>query len=105
MKNFTQAHNDYLDHDRHSNESAGHWSLYKLENGNRTFVARFDHEDGKNVMGDDMHEWMLDRGHYIDHNADQYDWDGDSSYVAIMTNTPGLPDFAFEWVDQTGENA
>ncbi len=73
------------------------WILSKLENGTEKIIGTYSPHEGKDVMGCDMHDWMVENDHYGDHSPDLYEWDGDSESVAIMAMQEGLPDFRFEW--------
>jgi hypothetical protein len=78
------------------------WHLFKLEDGMETLLDTYTPQDGQDVMGCDMHEWMVENDHYGDHSPDLYEWDGDSESVAIMAMQEGLPDFYFEWKEVVG---
>ena len=103
MRSFASAHNDYLDHDRHNHEDregeepAMAWGLWRIDNGKETRIGTFCPRDGQDVMGCDMHEWMLESGHYGNESPDDYEWDGDSNSVAVMARRPGIPEYRFEW--------
>lgn len=103
---FASMHNDYLDPDRYNNyldpdqqdeSPEGCWVLYRFDSGEKTRLGEYSPEDGRDVMGCDMHDWMKEQGHYGPHDPEEYDWDGDRDSVAIMAKEKGLPDFAFVW--------
>lgn len=73
------------------------WHLIKIENGEETLLDTYTPQDGQNVMGCDMHEWMVEAGHYGDLPSEEYEWEGDSESVAIMAPREGMPEFRFEW--------
>lgn len=106
MMSFTSMHNDYLDPDKHDRLHEGDdqpdppemaWHLYRLEDRVKTLVGTFSPYDGKDVMGCDMEEWMLENGHYAANSPDDYEWDGDGEFVAIMAKHKGMPEYHFEW--------
>lgn len=103
-----KGHNDYLDPDLYYHEGlpgpdpepAPHgWVLSQINlDGTRTVLGTFLPYDGQDVMGCDMHQWMLEHEHYGDLDPENYDWDGDRESVAIMSKKEGYPDFYFEWI-------
>ena len=96
MNSFAQMHNDYLDPDRHQPDYA--WHLFRHDNGEEILVDVFDTCEGQDVMGCDMHDWMVENEYYGNADPDIYEWDGDCNSVAIMSMEEGHPDFRFEWI-------
>jgi hypothetical protein len=97
MTSFAQMHDDYLDPDRHHHDYA--WHLFRLDNGEeKILVDVFDTCDGQDVMGCDMHDWMVENEYYGNADPDIYVYDGDGESVAIMSKEEGHPDFRFEWI-------
>ena len=99
---FASMHNDYLDPDRHNNSddhkpATGGWHLYLLDKGEKTLLGTYTPDDGADVMGCDMHEWMVEQRHYGEHDPDKYEWDGDGESVAVMAQIEGMREFIFEW--------
>lgn len=102
-------HNDYLDPDRYDDrdeDDTPHlpdppdmaWHLYRQHTGGTPeLLGIFRPWDGQDVMGCDMHEWMLANDYYGDAPPDCYDWDGDHEYVAVASRTPLWPSFHFQW--------
>ena len=83
----------------HDKESFKIWKLYKIVNGEKVFLGDFHSPDGQDCFGDEMYEWMEEEGHYGGFSPDDFNYDGDREYVAIMGKTDKQPDFCFEWVD------
>ena len=106
MSRFGDMHNDYLDPDGHlgdvEDEEVSAWHLYRHDAGSENPPVCIDvyyPQDGQDVMGCDMHEWMLENDHYGEHDPDHYEFEGDSQYVAIMPKFEYMPSFGFEWVE------
>jgi len=74
------------------------WHLFRFDEGVETLVDVFVTCEGQDVMGCDMHAWMMENGHYGDVDPDNYEWDGDTNSVAIMSKKEGHPDFRFDWI-------
>jgi hypothetical protein len=93
-------HNDYLDPDRHNqpDEPEFAWHLFRFDDGVETLVDVFDTCEGQDVMGCDMHDWMVENGYYGDVDPDNYEWDGTIDSVAIMSKKEGHPEFRFDWI-------
>ena len=110
---FTSMHNDYLDHDKyHSNDRIDGgdydqpekaWHLYQIQPGQKTLIGVYRTSDGADAMGCDMNEWMVENEYYGDHAPDDYNWDGDRDYVAIMAKREWMPEFGFEWKEVVPE--
>jgi len=79
--------------------NTGMWNLFRIEeSGIETLLGSYQDPYGCDAMGCDMHEWMIDNGHYGGFNPDQFEWEGDTEHVAIMGVSNETPDFAFYWV-------
>ena len=88
---------DIPDNDKRFQEGfAWHLSL-QSNDGSKTFLGVFNPPDGQEVMGCDMDEWMNENDHYGEHDPDDFIWEGDETYVAIMGKRIELPQFCFEW--------
>jgi len=74
------------------------WNLFRIEkSGIKTPLGSYHDNYGCDAMGCDMHDWMIDNGHYNGFNPEQFEWEGDTESVAIMGSNE-TPDFAFYWV-------
>ena len=79
-------------------KNTGMWNLFRIEKtGIKTPLGSYHDNYGCDAMGCDMHDWMIDSGHYDGYNPEIYEWEGDTESVAIM-GSEDLPDFAFYWV-------
>jgi hypothetical protein len=82
----------------HDDDSDMGWNLYRVEDGEQSLIGVFHHPDGQDVMGCDMDEWMQENGYYGDFSPEDFEWDGDAEFVAIMPKYEGMPEFFFQWV-------
>ena len=104
---LASMHNGYLDPDRHNNndddEVPKHpevpmaWQLYRIQPGEKTLLGAYVTSSGADAFGWDMNDWMVENGHYGEYSPDDYEWDGDREYVAIMAKREGMPEYGFEW--------
>ena len=71
----------------------GTWRLYQFRDYGYAFVGSVAvHND---VDGDTLYDWMEEN--ITGHNADDYEYDGDSEFVAVMPKREGLPDYRWEF--------
>jgi hypothetical protein len=120
MRNFSEAHNDYLDPDLHGDsqddfgdlleslddflecvdehdQSNYIWHLYETNGSEKKLIDTYNSPEKNNALACDMHDWMVESGHYGKNDPEEYDWDGDGEFVAIMGKNEGMTNYCFEW--------
>lgn len=72
----------------------GIWTLYRLTTEGREKLTEIEAED--DCSGDELYEHLLP---YLPDNAslDDYEFDGDSEYVAVLGKTATRGDFGYEF--------